>query len=112
VIAYAIAIIPIQQRHQKVKLVAAQINAVVPASETIYAINPAYQPFLFYVQRKLIYVSEFWEVPVSARYLFIQLEKEPEVEATDHWQPLKAQPILRIADYRNRHFIVLKIGER
>jgi 4-amino-4-deoxy-L-arabinose transferase-like glycosyltransferase len=112
VIAYAVAIVPLQQRHQKVKLIAAQINAVVPASETLYAINPAYQPFLFYVQRKLIYMSEFWEVPVSARYLFIQLEKEPEVEATDHWQPLKAQPILRITDYRNRHSILLKIGER
>src|SRR6266446_2396897 len=55
VCAYALAIVPRLQARQKVKTVAAKIEAVVPGSERLYAVNPDYQPFLFYVRRPIIY---------------------------------------------------------
>ena len=38
------------------KKAAAEINAVVPPNETLYAVDPDYQPVFFYVNAPLEYV--------------------------------------------------------
>ncbi len=107
---YAFAIIPQLQHRQKIKTIAAQIDAAVPAGEPLFAVDPDYQPFLFYVERKLIYVSRVEDVPRDARYLLVQPDKAEEAETTDRWAPLAAKPILQIKDYRNRRVTIFKIG--
>jgi hypothetical protein len=98
---YALAVVPVLQRRSKVKPIAQQIDRLVPNDESLYAVDPDYQPFLFYVRSHLIYVSRLDEVPTTARYLLIQAEREPELAESQRWSPLRPEPIERITDYRN-----------
>jgi 4-amino-4-deoxy-L-arabinose transferase-like glycosyltransferase len=110
--AYAIVIVPILQRRSKVKPIAEQIDRFVPKGEPLYAIDPDYQPFLFYVRSHLVYVSRLDEVPATARYLLIQAGREHELVETEHWLPLRPQPIQRITDYRNHSVILARVGDQ
>ena len=108
---YAIAVVPVLARRSKVKPIAAQIDRLVPDSEVLYALDPDFQPFLFYVRSRLVYVSRLEDVPLSGRYLLIQPEREPEVMQSSRWLPLRAQAIERITDYRKRTIVLAKVGE-
>jgi 4-amino-4-deoxy-L-arabinose transferase-like glycosyltransferase len=108
---YAIAVVPHLQRRSKVKPIAAQIDGLVPSSEPLYAVDPDYQPFLFYVRSRLVYVSQVEEVPRNAHYLLVQPEKEQQVMTSERWAPLHARPILTVTDYRKRTVILLQVGE-
>jgi 4-amino-4-deoxy-L-arabinose transferase-like glycosyltransferase len=108
---YAGAVAPHLQRRSKVKPIAAQIDDLVPNSEPLYAVDPDYQPFLFYVRSRLVYVSQVEEVPRDAHYLLVQPEKEQQVMASERWAPLHARPILKVTDYRKRTVTLLKVGE-
>jgi 4-amino-4-deoxy-L-arabinose transferase-like glycosyltransferase len=107
---YALAIIPQLQHRQKIKNIATQIEAVVPATESLYAVDPDYQPYLFYLGRRLVYVGRLDDVPLDAHYLLVQPAQQLEAEASERWAPLRAQPILQIKDYRGRRVAILKIG--
>jgi 4-amino-4-deoxy-L-arabinose transferase-like glycosyltransferase len=108
---YAIAVVPMLQRRSKVKLIAAQIDRLVPEAAPLYALDPDYQPFLFYLRSRLVYVSRLDDVPASARYLLVQPEREREVTESQRWSPLRAQPIARITDYRNRTIVLARVGD-
>jgi 4-amino-4-deoxy-L-arabinose transferase-like glycosyltransferase len=109
---YGIAVVPALQRRSKVKPIAEQIDRLVAKDEPLYAVDPDYQPFLFYVRSHLIYVSRLDDVPRSARFLLVQAEREHELAETQHWLPLRPQPIQRITDYRNRTVILARVGDR
>jgi 4-amino-4-deoxy-L-arabinose transferase-like glycosyltransferase len=108
---YAVVVVPALQRRSKVRPIAAQIDALVPKSETLYAIDPDYQPFLFYIRSRLVYASRIDDLPLAARYLLIQPEKEQLIMASERWAPLHAKPILTVTDYRKRTVIVAKISD-
>jgi 4-amino-4-deoxy-L-arabinose transferase-like glycosyltransferase len=108
---YAIAVVPVLARRSKVKPIAAQIDRLVPDSEVLYALDPDFQPFLFYVRSRLVYVSRLEDVPLSGRYLLTQPEREPEVMQSSRWLPLRAQTIERVTDYRKRTVMLLRVGE-
>jgi 4-amino-4-deoxy-L-arabinose transferase-like glycosyltransferase len=107
---YGVAVVPALQRRSKVKPIAAQIDRRVPDSEPLYALDPDYQPFLFYVRSRLIYVDRLDDVPATARYLLIQPEREREVMESQRWLPLHAEPIERITDYRKHTIILARVG--
>jgi len=109
---YAVAVVPTLQRRSKVKPIAEQIDRLVPKGEPLYAIDPDYQPFLFYVRSRLIYVSRLDDVPATARYLLVQAEREHELAETEHWLPLRPQPMQRITDYRNHSVILARVGDQ
>ena len=109
---YAVVIVPKLQRRSKVKPIAEQIDRLVPEGEPLYAVDPDYQPFLFYVRSHLVYVSRLDEVPATARYLLIQAGREHELAETQHWLPLRPQPIQRITDYRNHSVILARVGDQ
>lgn len=109
---YAVVAVPLLQRRSKVKPIAAQIEALVPQPEPIYAVDPDYQPFLFYMTDRIHYVSRLDEVPVTARYLLVQPEKKEEALRSERWSPLQAAPILSLTDYRKRVVVLLRIAER
>ncbi len=60
-----VAVVPALQRRAKVKPIAAQIDALVPSSEPLYAVDPDYQPFLFYMRSRLVYVSRVDDLPAD-----------------------------------------------
>jgi 4-amino-4-deoxy-L-arabinose transferase-like glycosyltransferase len=108
---YAAAVVPALQWRSKVKPIAERIDQRIPDSERLYALDPDFQPFLFYVRSHLVYVNRLDEVPASARYLLLQPEREREVMESEHWSPLHARPIERITDYRNHTIILARVGE-
>ena len=104
--------IPALQRRAKVKPIAAQIDDLVPQSEALYAVDPDYQPFLFYIRRRIVYVNRIDDMPLTARYILIQPETEQPVLASERWAPLRARPIFKTTDYRNHTVILMLIDKR
>jgi 4-amino-4-deoxy-L-arabinose transferase-like glycosyltransferase len=102
---------PFAGARQRVKSVAAEINAKVPQSETLYAIDPKYQPFLFYVRARVQYVNGIEQVPVSANFLLVRPAREAEVAQSDQWAPRRPHLVSRVPDYRNETILLFKIDE-
>jgi hypothetical protein len=100
------------QARQKVKTIAAQIEAVVPESERLYAVDPDYQPFLFYVRRLIIYVSRVADLPGDASYFLVQPNNEGAAETARQWQPVFPHRVLSIQDYRGKRVSVFAIDRR
>ena len=99
---------PALQKRSKVKPIAAQIDRHVPASEPLYALDLDFQPFLFYVRSRLVYVNEIDEIPATGRYLLVLPKREPEVRANPKWAASRAESIERITDYRGHTIVLLR----
>jgi hypothetical protein len=90
----------------KVKNVAAEINAAVPQTETVYAVDPNYQPFFFYVHAPVKYVNSLEELPSDTRYFLVRPDKEQDALTSERWAPRRARSVLRVKDYREQTVIL------
>jgi hypothetical protein len=108
-IGYPVAAMVLKGR-QQVKKAAAQINAIVPASETLYAVNPDYQPVFFYVKAPVQYVSYVKKLPRNVHYFLVRNENEAEALAVQKWAPLRARPIARVRDYSKREMVLFEVA--
>ena len=109
VIGYPITAVVLKNR-QQVKKAAAEINAHVSANETLYAVNPDYQPVFFYIKAPVKYVSDVKNLPVDARYFLVRTDNEAEASTTQKWAPLRAQPLARVRDYSKRELVLFKVA--
>jgi 4-amino-4-deoxy-L-arabinose transferase-like glycosyltransferase len=109
VVGYPVTAVILRNR-QQVKKAAAEINALVPRNEKLYAVNPDYQPVFFYVKAHVEYVSYIKNLPRDTRYFLVRTEEEPEALAAQKWAPLRAQPIVRVHDYSKREMILFKVA--
>ena len=109
VIGYPLTAVVLKNR-QQVKKAAAEINAHVSANETLYAVNPDYQPVFFYVKAPVRYVSYVKNLPVDARYFLVRTDNEAEASTTQKWAPLRAQPLARVRDYSKRELVLFKVA--
>jgi 4-amino-4-deoxy-L-arabinose transferase-like glycosyltransferase len=108
-IGYPVTAIVLRNR-QQVKRAAAEINALVPQNETLYAVNPDYQPVFFYVKAPVHYVSYVKNLPRNVRYFLVRNEDEAEALAWRKWAPQRAWPIARIRDYSKREMVLFKVA--
>ena len=108
-IGYPVAAMVLKGR-QQVKKAAAQINAIVPASETLYAVNPDYQPVFFYVKAPVQYVSYVKKLPRNVHYFLVRNENEAEALAAQKWAPLRARLIARVRDYSKREMVLFEVA--
>ena len=108
-IGYPVTAIILRNR-QQVKSAAAEINALVPPTETLYAVNPDYQPVFFYVKAPVQYVSSVKTLPRDVRYFLVRNKNEAEAVAAADWAPLRAQPIARVRDYSKREMVLFKVA--
>ena len=106
---YAIAIVPKMDRRQRIKRLAAQVESNIPSNQTVYALDPNYQPIFFYMHSKLIYAGDVDEVPMDATYLLVRPEREQEVLESNHWAPRHPHRIMRSTDYRKESILLRKI---
>lgn len=106
---YAIAVVPKMHQRQRIKRLAAQVEANIPQGETVYALDPNYQPIFFYMRSKLIYASDIDEVPADAKYLLVRPEREQETLESNHWAPRHPRRLMRSTDYRKESILLLKI---
>lgn len=109
---YAVAVVPRLQRRAKLKPIATQIDGLIPNGEPLYALDPDYQPFLFYVRSRLVYVSRLEDLPATARYLLVRSERKTEVMQSDRWLPLRPREVQGFTDYRKHRVIVARVGEQ
>jgi 4-amino-4-deoxy-L-arabinose transferase-like glycosyltransferase len=108
-IGYPLAAVVLRNR-QQVKKAAAEINTLVPANETLYAVNPDYQPVFFYVTAPLGYVSSVENLPVDTRYFLVRTKDEAEASTTRKWAPLRVYPLARVRDYSKRELVLFKVA--
>jgi 4-amino-4-deoxy-L-arabinose transferase-like glycosyltransferase len=108
-IGYPVTALILRNR-QQIKKAAAEINTRVPAAETLYAVDPDYQPVFFYVKAPVQYVNQVKELPRDVHYFLVRIENEPEALAAREWSPLQACPIARVYDYSKREMILFKVG--
>ena len=108
-IGYPITAIVLRNR-QQVKIAAAEINALVPPNETLYAVNPDYQPVFFYVKAPVQYVSHLKDLPHDVRYFLVRNKNETEALAAKEWEPLRARPVARVRDYSKREMVLFKVA--
>ena len=64
----------ILRRSTKIRSLAAQINSAIPPGERLYAVNPRWQPYLFYVHAPITYLKTLDELPAEARYFLVTPE--------------------------------------
>jgi 4-amino-4-deoxy-L-arabinose transferase-like glycosyltransferase len=108
-IGYPVTAVILRNR-QQVKRAAAEINARVPATETLYAVNPDYQPVFFYVKAPVQYVSHLKELPRDTHYFLVRTKNEAEALAARKWAPLRARPIAHVHDYSKREMILFQVA--
>jgi hypothetical protein len=111
-LAYATLIVPRLYHREKIKTHARQINAIVPANVPLYAVDPDYQPYLFYVNAPVRYVGSIDELPPDTKFFLVQPENEHEAETTTHWTPARTQLVLRIVDYRKNEMVLFSVQSR
>jgi hypothetical protein len=108
-IGYPITAVVLRSR-QQVKKAAAEINALVPQNETLYAVNPDYQPVFFYVKAPLQYVSDVESLPANVRYFLVRHNNEAKALASQKWAPVHPRPIARVRDYSKREMVLFEIA--
>ncbi len=107
---YSVALIPMLRKREKVRNIAAEINAALPAGAPLYAIDPDYQPALFYVREPVVYLRHVDEAPPDARFLLVQPGTEAEARQSRQWSPRTVQPRLRLRDYRKKELVLLEVA--
>jgi 4-amino-4-deoxy-L-arabinose transferase-like glycosyltransferase len=101
---YAFALMPRLQLRSKVRSIAVQINAALPSREPLFALDPEYQPALFYVRDPIVYIATADELPGSARWVLVQPQQESAVAARSG-----ARAVLRLTDYRNKELVLYEL---
>lgn len=107
---YAFGAMPRLKKREKVRTLAVKVNAAIPGAEPLYAVDPDYQPFLFYVRDPIVYVPDVAHLPLSARDVLVQARDEAAALSSAQWQPLHARLVLRLKDYRSKSVTLLKIS--
>lgn len=108
-LVYGLIAIPFLRKHEKVRQHARQIDAIVPANVPLYAVNPKYQPYLFYVRAPIRYVSVLEQLPADTKFFLVPRNGEEEAQMTNHWSPGRPQMVLRIKDYRENEEVLFSV---
>jgi hypothetical protein len=81
---------------------AARVNAIVPADETLYAVDPRFQPYLLYIAARVRYLPMLAELPPDARYFVVHPDHRDAVSAL----PTKPRLLLRTNRFRGRETLL------
>lgn len=99
----------VMKHRPKVKNIAAKINSAVPPNETLYAVDPNYQPFFFYMRAPVKYLNTVQEVPYDANFVLTRPHDASAVGTSEQWAPRHAKELLRVKDYRNQMLILFRV---
>ncbi len=104
-VGYPIASI-LAKRHPRVRNIAAEIDRVIPAGATVYAVDPNYQPFFFYLRAPVEYVATVEQLPQETRYFLVRPPAVAQAREEQKWLPrrtARAHPRERLSEPgRNR----------
>jgi len=106
---YSIVLIPFLQRREKIRPIAEELERAIPATKPLFAVDPDYQPFLFYLRRPIQYIDSVGDLPADADWILVQPKDEKSTEDSTRWLPRRAVPVQRIKDYRGHWIVLLKV---
>jgi 4-amino-4-deoxy-L-arabinose transferase-like glycosyltransferase len=109
-IGYPLTAVVLKNR-QQVKKAAAEINSLVPANETLYAVNPDYQPVFFYLNAPVKYVSYIKNLPANTHYFIVQPQNEAEATTAQKFAPRRVYLVARIHTHGQREVILFRVGQ-
>jgi len=101
------------KRHERMKPVAAKINAAVPQDQHLYAINLPFLPYLFYVRAPVTHLRRLDELPADARYFLVPpryRQKITKIPRLAQARPLVWTPTYPPA-FRGGESVLFVIGE-
>ncbi len=105
---YTLALIPFLQRRAKIRPLAAQLDRAILPNETLYVVDPDYQPYLFYVRHPIIYLDHYFELPTFARFVLLRPHEEEMMTGAQTWKG-RTHSLLPIKDYRGQRMILLEV---
>jgi hypothetical protein len=97
---------------ERIRPIAAKINAVMPAGERLYAIDPYFQAFLVYVRAPITYLTSVDELPADARYVLIHTKDRPKMEKSKRWQAYRSRIIEWTPRYRGQSAMLFEMQLR
>jgi len=97
------------KRHERIKPIAAQINALLPSDQRLYAIDPDFQPYLFYVRAPITYLTTLDELPADAHYFLIQPRHQRKFESNARWASLHPKLLAHTPSYRSKESLLFAI---
>jgi len=97
------------KRHERIKPIAAEINALLPSEQRLYAIDPDFQPYLFYVRAPITYLTTLDELPADAHYFLIQPRHQRKFESNPRWATLRPKLPAHAPSYRNKESLLFAI---
>ena len=108
-IIFALRSVTYLKRHERIKPIAAQINALLPSDQRLYAIDPDFQPYLFYVRAAITYLIALDELPANAHYFVIQPRHQRKFESNPRWASLRPKLLAHTPSYRNKESLLFQI---
>lgn len=109
-IGYPVTAVVLKNR-QQVKKAATEINSLVPANDTLYAVNPDYQPVFFYLNACVKYATHLKNLPANTHYFVVQPHDEAEATAAQTFAPRRTDQIARIHTHGQRELILFRVGQ-
>ena len=114
-IAAEIIVFPIRtareaRGHQVLRPIAEQINAAMPASESLYAIDLRYEPYLFYVHAPVRYVSGMEDLPLNARFFLIDSRVLDKMQSHGRWDLLRPRLLARTNLFRSNDTMLFSVN--
>ncbi|HEX8280794.1 MAG TPA: glycosyltransferase family 39 protein [Chthoniobacterales bacterium] len=110
-VCYAMFVVPGLRESETVRPNGTRINALVSAPERLYAIDPYFQPYLFYVRAPVVYVTDTSALPPDARYVLARTTggTKPE-QARRELEARNARKILDLDDKRGHRAAVYELA--
>ncbi len=100
------------RNRERIRPIAAKINAVMPAGERLYAIDPYFQAFLVYVHAPITYLTNIDELPPDARYVLIHTKDRPKIEKSKRWRAYRPRVIEWTPRYRGQSAMLFEMQPR
>ena len=94
----------------KVKSIAAKVNAAVSPGETVYALNPLFQPYLFYVHAPVRYLGAINELPPEAHYVITSPGEKARLETSPRWLSAGPRLLLSTPEYRGHETLLFHVN--
>ena len=100
------------RRSTKIRSLAAQINSAIPPGERLYAVNPRWQPYFFYVHAPITYLKTLDELPADAHYFLVTPENLQKVETSQRWGSSRPRLLAWTKKYRGEESILFVLEPR
>jgi hypothetical protein len=107
---YGSALVPFLKAREKVRNVAREIDAAIPAGERLFVVDPEYQPWLFYLRTPFSYADSVAALPSDARLFLVQARDERDALESQRWLR-RPREIARFTDYRRKTVVLFAAGE-